>query len=486
MSFIHDDFLLNGEAARRLYHGYAQTEPILDYHSHLSAADLASDRRFQNLFEIWLEGDHYKWRAMRANGIPERYCTGDASPFEKFLAWAQTVPYTLRNPLYHWTHLELKRYFDVDLLLDESNAARIWTHANALLQSSDLTARGILRKFRVRALCTIDDPCDDLSRHRLLSASEKHFRVFPTFRPDKAFTVDLPNEFNAWLERLQAASNVDISSFDDFLDALKRRHDAFHACGARLSDHGLTHCFVTPCSAQQASAIFAKARAGTAPTNQEAEQFASYLMMFFGRLDADRGWTKQLHIGAVRNVNTRRTQELGPEKGFDSIGDWNQAEALCAFLDRLDKEHSLPKTIVYNVNPADNYVFATAIGNFQEGPIAGKIQFGSAWWFLDQKEAIEWQLNALSNTGLLSRFVGMLTDSRSFMSFPRHEYFRRVLCNLIGRDVENGELPDDEKLVGRMVRDICFNNARQYLGLEIGSDPNALGESTVIAGSQTI
>lgn len=486
MGFVHDEFLLNGDVARRLYHSYAHAEPILDYHSHLSAADIASDRRFQNLFEIWLEGDHYKWRAMRANGIAERYCTGDASPYEKFLAWAQTVPYTLRNPLYHWTHLELKRYFDVDLLLDENTAAKIWNHANALLQSTDLTARGILRKFHVRALCTIDDPCDDLDHHRSLAASEKSFRVFPTFRPDKAFVVDDPAEFSAWLNRLEAASNVSISCLQDFLIALKRRHDAFHACGARLSDHGLKYCFATPCTEQQAAAIFAKARAGAAATKHEAEQFASYLMIFFGRLDADKGWTKQLHIGALRNANARRTQELGPEKGFDSIGDWNQAESLCAFLDRLDREHSLPKTIVYNVNPADNYVFATAIGNFQEGPTAGKIQFGSGWWFLDQKEAIEWQLNALSNTGLLSRFIGMLTDSRSFMSFPRHEYFRRVLCNLIGRDVENGELPNDEKLLGRMVRDICFNNARRYLGLEIGSETNVLGESTVPAGSQSV
>jgi glucuronate isomerase len=485
MGFIQEDFLLSSDTARRLYHGYAEAEPILDYHSHLSAADIANDRRFQNLFEIWLEGDHYKWRAMRANGIAERYCTGDAPPFEKFLAWAQTVPFTLRNPLYHWTHLELKRYFDIDVLLDETSAAKIWNQANALLQSTDLTARGILRRFHVRALCTIDDPCDDLASHRSLAASEKGFRIVPTFRPDKAFSVDAPTEFNSWVNRLQAASDVDISSFEHFLNALKRRHDAFHACGARLSDHGLKHCFATLCTEQQASAIFDKVRAGAAATNAEAEQFASYLMIFFGRLDADKGWTKQLHIGAIRNVNTRRTQELGPEKGFDSIGDWNQAEALCTFLDRLDNEHSLPKTIVYNVNPADNYVFATAVGNFQEGPAAGKIQFGSGWWFLDQKEGIEWQLNALSNTGLLSRFIGMLTDSRSFMSFPRHEYFRRVLCNLIGRDVENGELPDDERLLGRMVRDICFHNARQYLGLEIGSDTKVLGESAVPAGSQS-
>ena len=465
MEFIHDDFLLTTKAARRLYHQYAAAEPILDYHSHLSPGDIAADRRFNNLFEIWLEGDHYKWRAMRANGVLERYCTGDAPPFEKFLAWAQTVPFTLRNPLYHWTHLELKRYFGLGILLDESSAKRVWDSANAALSKGDLTARGILRKFSVRSLCTVDDPCDDLAHHRAIAASEKKFNVFPTFRPDKAFSVDAPREFNAWIGRLQAASNVEISSLKDFLLALKQRHDFFHANGGRLSDHGLEHCPSRLCAEQQASAVFSKARAGTASTKEEAEQFASFLLLFFGRLDAERGWTKQLHIGALRNVNTRGTREVGPDKGFDSIGDWNQAKALGSLLDQLDQERSLPKTIVYNLNPADNYAFSTVIGSFQEGPVAGKVQFGSGWWFLDQKEAIEWQLNALSNTGLLSRFIGMVTDSRSFMSFPRHEYFRRVLCNLIGREMESGELPDDEKLLGGMLKDICYGNAQRYLGL---------------------
>jgi len=469
MEFIHDDFLLTSKVARRLYHNYASVEPILDYHSHLSPGDIATDRRFNDLFEIWIEGDHYKWRAMRANGIPESFCTGDAPPFEKFLAWSRTVPFTLRNPLYHWTHLELKRYFGLGVLLDENSAKAIWNRANTLLQSSDLTARGILRKFKVRALCTIDDPCDDLKHHRAIAASEKSFAVFPTFRPDKAFSVDSPQEFNAWLDRLETASNVEMSSLEDFLRALKQRHDFFHANGGRLSDHGLKHCSATLCTEQQAATVFGNARAGIAATQEEAEQFASYLLLFFGRLDAVKGWTKQLHIGALRNINTRRTRELGPDKGFDSIGDWNQAEALCSFLDKLDQEHSLPKTIIYNMNPADNYVFSSAVGSFQDGSVAGKIQFGSGWWFLDQKEAIEWQLNALSNTGLLWRFIGMLTDSRSFLSFPRHEYFRRVLCNLIGRDVENGELPDDEKLLGTMVQDICFRNADRYLGL--GAEP---------------
>jgi glucuronate isomerase len=469
MEFIHDDFLLGSKTARRLYHGYAAAEPILDYHSHLSPCDIAADRRFHDLFEIWLEGDHYKWRAMRANGIPELLCTGDAPSFEKFLAWARTVPFTLRNPLYHWTHLELKRYFDIGVLLDESSAHAVWDRANMLLQSADLTARGILRKFNVRALCTIDDPCDDLKYHQDISTSEKNFRVFPTFRPDRAFALDVPEEFIPWLGQLEAASNIDISSLGDFLRALKKRHDYFHAEGGRLSDHGLKHSCDALCTEKEAAAVFAKARGGVSATEEEAERFASYLLLFFGRLDAEKGWTKQLHLGALRSVNTRRTRELGTDKGFDSIGDWNQAEALCSFLDKLDQEHSLPKTIVYNLNPADNYAFAAAIGSFQEGPVAGKIQLGSGWWFLDQKEGVEWQLNALSNTGLLSRFVGMLTDSRSFMSFPRHEYFRRVFCNMLGREVEYGELPNDEKLLGKMVQNVCFRNAEQYLGLGLGA-----------------
>jgi glucuronate isomerase len=467
MGFIHEDFLLHSKAAQRLYHGYAAAEPILDYHSHLSPADIAADRQFEDLFEIWLEGDHYKWRAMRANGVAERYCTGDAAPYEKYLAWARTIPFTLRNPLYHWAHLELKRYFNIDNLLDESTAKFVWDRANSLLTSGSLTARNILKKFGVRALCTTDDPCDDLSHHRRITATETAFRVYPTFRPDKALQIQQPQGFHAWLKRLEIASNRQVGSLRDFLDALKQRHDYFHENGARLSDHGLNHCLSTSCAEREAAAIFEKAKAGQTVTNDEQEVFGSFLMLFFGHLDAEKGWTKQLHLGAMRNVNTRRLAELGRDTGFDSIGDWSQVAPFCRYLDRLDQEHALPKTIVYNLNPADNYAFATAVGNFQDGSIAGKIQFGSAWWFLDQKEAIEWQLNALSNAGLLSRFVGMLTDSRSFMSFPRHEYFRRILCNLIGSEMERGELPRDEKLLGGMIRNVCFENTRQYLGLEM-------------------
>jgi len=465
MFFINDDFLLTTQAAKRLYHEYAEDQPILDYHSHLSPRDIAEDRQFANLFEIWLEGDHYKWRAMRANGVREAYCTGGASPFDKFMAWARTAPFTLRNPLYHWTHLELKRYFGIDSLLDEATAPSVWEKANALLATDDLRAQGILDKFRVRAVCTTDDPADDLVYHRRMASLALETRMYPTFRPDRALNVQLPGVFNAWVDRLAAASDVHIAVYADFQHALHRRHDFFHSVGCRLSDHGLNFCYADPCPEQEAAAIFDKARAGHAVTSGEQVRFASGLMLFFGRLDAEKGWTKQLHLAARRNSSSRAFEALGPDTGFDSIGDWPQADPLGRYLDLLDRENALPRTIVYNLNPADNYAIAAMVGNFQDGSIPGKIQFGSGWWYLDQKEGMEWQINALSNVGLLSRFVGMLTDSRSFMSFPRHEYFRRVLCNLIGKDVENGGLPNDYDLVGGMVRNICFKNAKDYLGL---------------------
>jgi glucuronate isomerase len=467
MSFITEDFLLTNRKAQHLYHTFAEHEPILDYHCHLPPRDISDNRRFNNLTEIWLEGDHYKWRAMRANGIDERYCTGDATPYEKFQAWAGTVPYTLRNPLYHWTHLELQRYFGIQELLNESTAPAIWERANAALATEGLRTKGILGKFKVDVLCTTDDPADDLSCHQAIRASGCATRVLPAFRPDKALTLHSPDVFNPWVDRLAAASDVDIVRLRDFLDALGSRHEFFHSMGARLSDHGLDRCYARPCSDQTASQIFEKARSGQAAAPEEHEQFASYMMLYFGRLDAAKGWTKQLHLGARRNANTRRLHELGPDSGFDSIGDVPQIEALGAYLDRLDEENSLPKTIVYNLNPADNYAFATMIGNFQDGKIAGKLQFGGAWWFLDQKEAMEWQINTLSNVGLLSRFVGMLTDSRSFMSYPRHEYFRRVLCNLIGRDIENGEFPDSDALAGPMIRNLCYGNAKRYLAFDV-------------------
>ena len=467
MAFIHENFLLSTPSARHLYHTYAERQPILDYHNHLPPQDLAGNRQFANLFEIWLEGDHYKWRAMRANGVAEKYCTGrDVSPRDKFLAWAKTVPHTLRNPLFHWTHLELVRHFGIEDYLEESTAESIWERANAQLATDGLRVWGILKKFNVKALCTTDDPVDDLRFHAQLRASGLETKVFPAFRPDKALRVDQPAAWNPWVDRLAASANVDIRNLPAMLDALRARHDFFHSLGCRLSDHGLDAAFACFCTEAEAAAIFDKARAGQAAAEDDYRKFATFLMLHFGRLDAQKGWTKQLHLGAYRSANTRKLAELGPDTGFDSMGDRNQIAALGGYLNRLESESLLPRIIIYNVNPVQNYAFATMAGNFQDGTIPGKIQFGSGWWFVDQKEGMEWQMNALSNTGLLSRFVGMLTDSRSFLSFPRHEYFRRTLCNMLGQDLEAGLLPDREDWLGPMIRNICYGNARQYLGLD--------------------
>lgn len=467
MPFIHDDFLLGTKAASHLYHSFAKDEPVLDYHNHLPPQDIAADRVFKNLFEIWLAGDHYKWRAMRCNGVPEKFITGDASPFEKFKAWAATVPHTVRNPLYHWTHLELKRYFGIDELLSEKTAIAIWEKTCLMLDRKEMSTRNILRQQNVKALCTTDDPCDDLAHHQKCAADGFEVGVYPTFRPDKALAVHQPETWNAWCDKLAAASGIEVGSYAALLDALKQRHDFFHSVGGRLSDHGLNYCHANFVSDVEAERIFAKARAGNAADAVEQDQFASNIMLHIGRLNAARGWTMQLHLGPVRNNNSRLAREIGADVGCDSIGDYPQAETLSRFLDQLDTGNALPKTVLYNVNPAHNYVFGTMAGNFADGTTPGKVQFGSAWWFVDQKEGMEWQINALSNLGLLSRFIGMLTDSRSFMSFPRHEYFRRTLCNLIGADVEAGLIPDDDELVGSMVKNICYANAREYLGLKV-------------------
>ncbi|MEO7190153.1 MAG: glucuronate isomerase [Vicinamibacterales bacterium] len=465
MSFIHEDFLLETPTARSLYRDYAVQPPILDYHCHLPPRDIAENRRFANLSEIWLEGDHYKWRAMRASGVAEAYCTGAADPYEKFTAWATTVPRCLRNPLYHWTHLELSRYFGIDDLLDATTAPQIWARANEQLQSDDsLTAQGILRKFRVQTVCTTDDPADSLASHEQIRESGIATRVLPTFRPDRALDVHLPATFNPWVDRLAVTADVDIRTFDDLLHALRKRHEAFHVVGGRLSDHGLDHCYALPCTDARAALIFDRAREGQAATPQDREGFAAYMMLFFGHLDAEKGWTKQLHLGAFRNASSRGLQGYGRDGGYDSMGDSPQIETLGAYLDLLDRENALPKIILYNVNPSNNYAFATMAGNFQDGTSAGKMQFGTGWWFLDQKEGIEWQINALSNTGLLAAFVGMTTDSRSFMSYPRHEYFRRVLCNMVGRDVERGELPNRPDLTGDLIENICYKNASRHFG----------------------
>lgn len=465
LTFIHEDFLLQSNAAQRLYHEFAEHEPILDYHTHLSPSDIARDRRFANLTEIWLESDHSKWRVMRANGVAERFCTGGASPVDKFLAWAGTVPETLRNPLYHWTHLELKRYFNFDKLLNSETAPEAWELANECLQSNEFSAQGILEKFNIRCLCTTDDPTDDLSSHLAISRSGLSTEVYPTFRPDAALRINEQKEFSAWLVKLQKASNVEVATYEDFLTALKQRHQAFHDVGCRLSDHGLEYCYADFCDEESAAAIFDLARSGKNVSAQQHAQYASNLMLHFGRWDEEMGWTKQLHLGALRNNNPSMQRSLGRDVGCDSIGDWPQAQSLAAYLGRLDELNALPKTILYNLNPADNYVFGAMIGNFQSGGISGKVQLGSGWWFLDQEEGMRWQLNALSNSGLLSKFIGMLTDSRSFMSYTRHEYFRRCLCNLLGGEVERGVVPNDINLVGGMIRNICYSNARDYLRL---------------------
>lgn len=467
--FITENFLLETEPARELYHSYAKPQWIYDYHCHLPPQQIAENQTFSNLHEAWLAGDHYKWRAMRANGVPEKYCTGDATPREKFLAFARTVPCTLRNPLYHWTHLELKRHFGIEDLLNENTAESIWNRANEQLAA--MPVHELLTRSRVAVVCTTDDPVDTLDFHKMIREEGKlKTRVYPTFRPDKGLVVDEPETFNDWVDKLSGASGIECNSFQNFLSAIEQRHNFFHEMGGRLSDHGLTSCDAEDCTEAEASGVFDSARAGHQPTPADATKFRSFMMIFFGHLDSTKGWTKQIHIGAQRNNNTRLLRQLGPDTGFDSISDRPQAASLARYLDKLDSDNRLPKTILYNLNPADNYMMAAMAGNFQDGTVPGKIQFGSGWWFLDQKEGMEWQINALSSLGLLSRFIGMLTDSRSFLSYSRHEYFRRILCNLIGRDVAKGELPHDMDLLGGMVRDICFHNAHRYFGLEVDAD----------------
>jgi len=465
VAFLDQHFLLDNQAAIDLYEKHAAQQPIFDYHCHLPPRDIAANRRFTNLFEIWLEGDHYKWRAMRANGESERFCTGDATPYEKFLAWARTVPYTLRNPLYHWTHLELQRYFGINELLNEDSAPRIWAQANEFMESNSLDVQSIVKQFKVHTIGTTDDPTDTLDHHKQIAAGDLTTRVVPTFRPDAALRVHLLEDFNRWIEKLGLAVDSKIDSLKDLLNALRQRQQDFHAVGCRMSDHGLDITYSEPCTETQAAAIFTAARAGIAATPEDHTRFASFVLFFLGQLYSESGWAMQIHLGALRNANSRAKAIHGPDTGFDAMGSTLQTHALATFLDNLEQQNTLPKTIIYNNNPIENYSFATLVGSFSAQGIPGKVQFGSGWWFLDQKEGIEWQLNALSNVGLLSRFVGMVTDSRSFMSYPRHEYFRRVLCNLIGSEIERGLIPNDDALVGRMVQDICFTNAHRFAAI---------------------
>jgi glucuronate isomerase len=460
--FLDENFLLQTKTSQQLYHNFAKDMPIIDYHCHLPPKQIADDINFENLTQIWLFGDHYKWRAMRTNGVNESYCTGNKPDFEKFMKWAQTVPYTFRNPLYHWTHLELQRYFDVHELLNADSAENIYDECTARLKTTEYSVRNLLRKMNVKVVCTTDDPTDSLEHHQKIKEDGFEIKILPAFRPDKAMNVDSANDFNAYLTKLEAVSNTNIASYSNYLDALKNRHDFFASMDCSVSDHGLEQVYAEDYSQAEIENAFDKIRSGKELSVEEILKFKSAMLQIFAVWDHEKDWVQQYHLSALRNNNSRMMKSLGADTGWDSIGDFSQGKALAKFLDRLDSNNQLAKTILYNLNPADNDLMATMIGNFQDGSVAGKIQYGSGWWFLDQKDGMLKQLNALSNMGLLSRFAGMLTDSRSFLSYPRHEYFRRILCNLFGEEIENGELPNDVKWTGKLIQDICYNNAAHY------------------------
>jgi glucuronate isomerase len=460
--FLDENFLLQSKTAERLYHDYAVKMPIIDYHCHLPPDQVASDNSFDNITQAWLYGDHYKWRAMRTNGVDESYCTGSQDDEAKFHKWAETVPYTMRNPLYHWTHLELLRYFDVREVLNPDSSKRIYDDCTAKLRTADFSIRNLLSKMKVRVICTTDDPADDLSHHIKLKEENFGIKILPAFRPDKAMQCDDVVVMNAYIDRIAAASNTSISTFNDYIAALKSRHDYFSANGCSVSDHGLERLHAAEYTDAEIAQIFVKIRNNKMLDAGEIEKFKSAMLVHFAIWDHEKGWVQQYHVGALRNNNSRRLRDLGPDTGWDSIGDFPQGVSLSKFLNRLDSTNQLTKTILYNLNPADNALMATMTGNFNDGTVAGKVQFGSGWWFLDQKDGMINQLNTLSNMGLISRFIGMLTDSRSFLSYPRHEYFRRILCNLFGDEIENGELPNDVPWIGKMIEDICYNNAKNY------------------------
>jgi glucuronate isomerase len=469
VSLFDPDFMLETEAARVLYHENAASQPIIDYHNHLPPAQVAQNYRFTSLTQLWLAGDHYKWRAMRSNGVSEEFCTGQASDWEKFQAWAGTVPYTLRNPLFHWTHLELKFPLRISKWLDATTAREIYDRAQELLATDAFTAQGLLKQFNVQALCTTDDPTDNLEHHQAYAntPAAAKMRMFPTWRPDNVLNVDSPDDFNQWIDRLGSRANIDISTFDRLLVALDNRHAYFHAQGCRCSDIGLQSVFAEPYSLSEVRRSFNTLRSGQSISDAEMLKYKSALLYELGLMNYGRGWVQQLHLGSLRNNSTRMFEKLGPNIGFDSIGDFEMARPLARYLDRLDRTDQLAKTILYNLNSRDNEVFASMIGNFQDSSVPGKLQYGAAWWFMDQLDGMERQLNALSNLGLLSRFVGMLTDSRCFLSFSRHDYFRRLLCNLLGHDIERGFIPNDLTWLGRVVADICFNNAKDYFGFDL-------------------
>ncbi len=460
--FMDEDFLLEGEFSKILYHEFAKHQPIIDYHNHLPPTDIVENKVYENISMIWLAGDHYKWRAMRTLGIEEKYITGTASDEEKFLKWAETVPYTMRNPLYHWTHLELKRYFGIEDVLNTENAKEIYQATSAMVSTPEFSSQKLLEKMNVEVVCTTDDPTDNLDAHRKFKNTGSFTQMFPAFRPDKAYAVENPDQYLLYLEKLSEVSNVDIQNYDDLLAALEQRVEYFHANDGRLADHGLENLYHFDQNAHDIDQLFKKLKLRKSLSNEETAFFKFKTILALSKMYHSKGWTQQFHLGALRNTNTRMLNKLGPDTGFDSIGDFNQALPLANFLNELNKTDQLAKTVLYNLNPKDNEIIATMAGNFNESSAKGKIQFGSGWWYLDQKDGMEKQMNTLSNMGLISCFVGMLTDSRSFLSFPRHEYFRRILCNLFGKDVENGELPADEKWLGQIISDICYNNAKSY------------------------
>ena len=469
--FLDENFLLKTKTAEQLYHGYAKDMPIIDYHCHLPPQQIAEDLQFENLTQSWLYGDHYKWRAMRTNGVHESYCTGNKSDWEKFQKWAETVPYTLRNPLYHWTHLELQRYFDVYDILNPDTAKKIYEDCTAKLQSRDYSVRNLLGKMNVKLVCTTDDPVDSLEFHQKLKKDGFQIPILPAFRPDNAMNVTDPQLFLKYIKQLEKITNIAISSFDDFLFALQNRHDFFASVGCSVSDHGLEEIYADDFTGYEIDTIFNKIHGGKNLNQAEQRKFKSAMLVHFAEWDWEKGWVQQFHLGALRNNNSRMMQSLGADTGWDSIGDFSQGKALAKFLDKLDSNNKLAKTILYNLNPADNELMATMLGNFNDGSVIGKVQWGSAWWFLDQKDGMVKQLNVLSNMSLLSRFIGMLTDSRSFLSYPRHEYFRRILCDLFGEEIENGELPNDINWVGKVIRDICYHNAKNYFSWKQIEEP---------------
>jgi glucuronate isomerase len=462
--FMDENFLLENKAAEELYHGYAKDMPIIDYHCHLPPSEVANDRKFENITKIWLDGDHYKWRAMRANGVDERFCTGNAPDHEKFQKWAETVPQTLRNPLYHWTHMELRRPFGIKKLLSPSSAKDIYDETTALLQTDEFSARNIMRSFKVEVVCTTDDPTDNLEHHQKVADDGFEIKMLPTWRPDRAMMVDDSRAFNDYVSKIEELTNFSVITYKNYIEALRKRHDFFHQMGCRLSDHGLETIYAEDYNSKEIGGIFTRLRQGISLSAEDQLKFRSAMLFDLAVIDYEKNWTQQFHLGALRNNSTRMFRQLGPDKGFDSIGDFEIAKPMGRFLDKLDTDNRLAKTILYNLNPRDNELIATMCGNFNDGSVPGKMQFGSGWWFLDQKDGMTRQINALSSLGLLSRFVGMLTDSRSFLSYPRHDYFRRILCNLLGADITNGEIPNDMELVGGMVKNISYYNAKNFFG----------------------